>query len=235
MVKVLPMLTQSLLVAQSKRAKQIIKHFIQLSSIGADVNSISNYQKTKGNAENIILSEQSSKFKGSIIRPSVVFGPKDKFINKFATLVKLFNGRIPLACPQSLLQPIFVNDLVDAIVAIIENPQHKESIYELGGPEIKTLIEIVRYICEILNIKDRVIPLNYLFSSIQAGLLEFVPGKPLSRDNLRSLRRNSICSELPGLQDLGIKATTMNEIIPSYLLNRKYKDRFAHYRNNSGR
>ncbi len=212
-----------------------IKHFIQLSSIGADVNSISNYQKTKGNAENIILSEQSSHFKASIIRPSVVFGPKDKFINKFATLVKLFNGRIPLACPQSLLQPIFVNDLVDAIVAIIENPQHKESIYELGGPEIKTLIEIVRYICEILNIKDRVIPLNYLFSSIQAGLLEFVPGKPLSRDNLRSLRSNSICSELPGLQDLGIKATTMNEIIPSYLLNRKYKDRFAHYRNNSGR
>lgn len=212
-----------------------IKHFIQISSIGADIDSRSNYQQTKGNAENIVLSELSPNLKASIIRPSVVFGPNDKFINKFATLIKVFRGRIPLACPQSLLQPIFVNDLVDAIIAIVEYPQYKEPIYELGGPEIKTLIEIVRYICEVLNIKDRVIPLNYLFSSIQAGVLEFVPGKPFSRDNLRSLRNNSICSELPGLQDLGIKATAMNEIIPSYLSERKYKDRFAHYRNTSGR
>ena len=102
---------------------------------------------------------------------------------------------------------------MDAIIAVIECPRYKEPIYELGGPEIKSLVEIVRYICEILGIKDRVIPLNHLFSSIQAGLLEFVPGKPLSRDNLRSLRNNSICSELPGLQDLNIKATAMNEII----------------------
>ena len=212
-----------------------IKHFIQISSLGADIHSTSNYQKTKGSAENVILSELSSKLKASIIRPSVVFGPNDKFINKFATLIKVFNGLIPLACPQSLLQPIFVNDLVDAIIAIIEDPQHKEPIYEVGGPEIKPLIDIVRYICEVLDVKDRVIPLNSVFSSIQAGLLEFVPGKPLSRDNLRSLRNNSICSELPGLQDLGIKATAMNEIIPSYLSKSRYKDRFAHYRNTSGR
>ena len=212
-----------------------IRHFIQISSIGADIHSTSNYQKTKAHAENIVLSELSPYLKASIIRPSVVFGPNDKFINKFATLIKVFNGRIPLACPQSLLQPIFVNDLVDAIIAIIECPQHKEPIYELGGPEVKSLVEIVRYICEVLDIKDRIIPLNPLLSSIQAGLLEFVPGKPLSRDNLRSLRNNSICSELPGLQVLEIKATAMNEIIPSYLTKRRYKDRFAHYRNTSGR
>ena len=154
----------SLLVAQSKRAKQITSNILSNLALLALMSIRSRTtRKQKAMQKILYFRNKALSSKASIIRPSVVFGPKDKFINKFATLVKLFNGRIPLACPQSLLQPIFVNDLVDAIVAIIENPQHKESIYELGGPEIKTLIEIVRYICEILNIKDRVIPLNYLF------------------------------------------------------------------------
>ncbi len=212
-----------------------IGHFIQISAIGADIHAESNYQKTKGDAEKLILSKANPHVKASIIRPSVIFGPNDKFINKFANLIKIFNGLIPLACPNTLLQPIFVNDIVEAIIAIVEDPQHNDPIYELGGPEVISLIDIVRYICQTLEIKDRVIPLNNMFSTIQASLLEFVPGKPFSKDNLRSLKNDSVCSKHPGLTELGIKPTTMNEIVPKYLSSNTYKDRFAHYRNTSGR
>ena len=219
---------------QTCRTNQI-NHFIQISAIGADLNAESNYQKTKGDAEKLILSKSSPNLRTSIIRPSVIFGPNDKFINKFATLLKIFNGVMPLACPNSLLQPVFVNDLVEAIVAITEDSQYQDPIYEIGGPEVISLIEIVRYICQTLEIKARIIPLNNLLSSIQAGMLEFVPGKPFSRDNYRSLQNDSICSGFPGLKELGIQPTAMNEVVPKYLSSNTYKDRFAHYRNTSGR
>ena len=212
-----------------------IGHFIQISSIGADSNSKSNYQKTKGDAENLISSKLNMNQRASIIRPSVVFGPNDKFINKFASLIKIFKGRIPLACPNSLLQPIFVDDLVSAIIAVIEEPKYREPVYEVGGPDVLQLVDIIRYICNILEIKDRIIPLNSFFSSVQAEFLEHIPGKPFSRDNLRSLKNNSVCNKLPGLRDLGVKPTAMNEVVPKYLSNKTYKDRFAHYRNSSGR
>ena len=212
-----------------------IGHLVQISALGADALSDSYYLSSKGQAERLVQSERSPKLSTSVIRPSVIFGPNDGFTNRFARLLKLTRGLLPLACPQSRLQPVYVGDVSRAIIALIENETYFGKSYDVGGPEIFTLKEIVEYIGEVTDSNVRIIPLNNLFSVIQAQMLEFMPGKPFSKDNLRALKKDSVCESSNALFRLGVCATSVNQILPSYLGGSSIRKRYSQYRNLAGR
>jgi len=212
-----------------------ISHLLQVSSLGADPSSESFYQSSKGHAEKLLKSEESPKFRTSIVQPSVIFGPNDKFTNRFAKLLSITRGILPLACPKSKLQPVYVGDVAQAVINIIENDSLAGQVYELGGPEIYSLKEIVEYIGEVSGINTRIIPLNNLLSALQAQTLEFFPGKPFSKDNLRALKKDSVCKRVDSLDTLRIRPTRMSEILPSYLGEKNIKGRYSEYRNLAGR
>ncbi len=212
-----------------------IPHLLQVSSLGADPSSECFYQSSKGHAEKLLKSEQSPKLRTSIVQPSVIFGPNDKFTNRFAKLLNITRGVLPLACPKSKLQPVYVGDVAQAIINIIENDSPAGQVYELGGPEIYSLKEIVEYIGEVSGINTRIIPLNSLLSALQAQTLEFFPGKPFSKDNLRALQKDSVCKGVSALETMGIQPARMSEILPSYLGEKNIKGRYSEYRNLAGR
>ena len=212
-----------------------IGHLVQISALGADTLSDSYYLSSKGQAEKLIQAEKSPKFSTSVIRPSVIFGPNDDFTNRFARLLKLARGLLPLACPHSRLQPIYVGDVSKAIIALIENESYSGKSYDVGGPDIFTLRQIVEYISEIIGCNARIVPLNNLFSFFQAQILEFVPGKPFSKDNLRTLKNDSVCELSNALGQLRVNATSMNHVLPSYLGGNSIRTRYSQYRNLAGR
>ena len=212
-----------------------IGHLIQISALGANTLSDSYYMSSKGQAEKLLQAEKSPKLSTSIMRPSVIFGPNDDFTNRFARLLRFARGFLPLACPNSKLQPVYVGDVSKAIIALIENESYSGQSYDIGGPDVFTLRQIVQYIGEIIGCNARIVPLNNLFSIIQAQILEFVPGKPFSKDNLRALKTDSVCELSDGLRQLRVSTTSMNQVLPSYLGGNSIRKRYSKYRNLAGR
>jgi NADH dehydrogenase len=154
-------------------------------------------------------------------RPSVIFGPDDSFINRFAALLRL-PGPLPLACPDARFAPVFVGDVAQALVSALHDPQTFGRRYELCGPEQWTLAEIVAYIARNLGLSKRIWRLPDWAARLQAGLLQFAPGKPFTPDNYRSLQVPSICSG-NALEALGVEPTPMDAIVPGYLAPRARK------------
>ncbi len=202
-----------------------IDHIVQVSSLGADIYSDSFYLASKGKAEELLKAEKNPKIKLTIIRPSVVFGPEDNFTNNFSLLLKYSRGFMPLPCPDAKLQPVYVNDLAKGISNVIENKALADETYEIGGADIFTLTEIIKYIATVIGVPNRIIPLNDVFSKLQANFMEYIPGKPFSKDNFRSLAKGSVCSSDKNLRSLGVKPVPMNQVLPQYLTSRSVRDR----------
>ena len=204
-----------------------ISNFVQISALNADVNGSSFYLKSKGLAEDFLKTtfNKSSRLPTafpnsiSIIKPSVIFGAKDAFTNKFALLIKYIPLFFPLAKGDVKFQPVYVGDLTALIFKCIEKPDQGVSTIHVGGPEIYTLKEILSLIADIMGQKTKVIPLSNFLSCLQANFLEYVPGKPFSRDNLRSLSKDSIClsSATTTGERVEIQSTSMKNILPTYL------------------
>ena len=190
-----------------------IKRFIQLSALNAGTGD-SHYLRSKGDAE---LRLRQSSLQWTILRPSVVFGSDDKFLNRFAFLLTLGRGFMPLACPNARLQPVFVGDVAAALTQVLLDPLGTgKQVYELAGPQVYSLAELVRYTRDQLQLPGPVIGLPPSLSSLQAALLQWIPGKPFSPDNFRSLQFDSV-SDSGDLQRLGITATALEAIAPTYL------------------
>ena len=136
----------------------------------------------------------------------------------------------PLAAGATRFQPVYVNDVAEAMVTILRDPAAAGQRYELGGPDILSLAEIVRYLAAVLERRVRVLPLGPGLSSLQANLLEYVPGKPFSRDNLRSMEEDSVCGGARGLAELGITPTPMRVVVPGYLGGDTARGRYYDYR-----
>jgi NADH dehydrogenase len=146
----------------------------------------------------------------------VIFGPDDSFINRFAALLR----RVPLLpVPQlgARFAPVYVEDVAAAIVKALEDSSTHNQTYELCGPDIYTLGEVLQFILRQLGIRRWVLPMPLLLARVQAWVADYlIPGKPFSLDNLRSLSVASVCSE-NGFAALGIDPTPMHAIVPSYL------------------
>jgi len=170
----------------------------------------------------------------TVFRPSVIFGMKDSFVNKFSTLLKVPCYLFFLPVPNARFAPVFVDDVVEGIARSIDAPKTFKQTYSCCGPKIYSMRELIRLIADTLGLKRKIIGLNPFFSKLAANFLGIMPGKPFSKDNYLSLQINSIC-EKNGLERLGISPVSMESVIPSYLQKRDTNLEFDKFRRNAGR
>jgi NADH dehydrogenase len=192
-----------------------VTRFLQMSSLGASKTAPSYYLRSKGEAELLIASDAGS-VDWTIFKPSVIFGPGDSFLNRFAALLGALPFVFPLAKPNALMQPVFVDDVVAAFVHCLHGGACSRQKYELGGPQRYTLREIVAFVAKITRRRRLIIGLPDFLARLQALVMDFVPGRPFSSDNYRSLTVDSVCSE-DGFARLGIKPQSMTGAARLYL------------------
>ncbi|MEL6868812.1 MAG: complex I NDUFA9 subunit family protein [Pseudomonadota bacterium] len=195
--------------------EQGVPRLLQMSALKANTKAPSDYLKSKGLAEAALHATPTSSLAWTIFQPSVIFGPGDSFMNRFASLLKLAPF-MPLAKPNARFAPVYVCDVVAAFMRALSDTATIGQSYELCGPRVYSLRELVRFVSEQLGLKRWIIGLPDPIAKLQARIFDFVPGKPLSTDNLRSLSVHSICDE-NGLAELGIKPTSIEAIVPGYL------------------
>ncbi|MCU7873754.1 MAG: complex I NDUFA9 subunit family protein [Candidatus Thiodiazotropha sp. (ex Lucinoma borealis)] len=203
---------------------------LHMSALNADAGKgLSKYLRSKGEGENRAHTYGSTALDVTSFRPSVIFGPGDSFFNRFASLLRLSPFIFPLASPQSRFAPVFVDDVTEAFVVAMKNPETVGNHYELCGPQSYSLSALVKYTADTLGIKRWIIPLNDGLSRLQAHLLGHVPGRPFTLDNFLSMQSDSICQQ-NGFSELGIQPQAIESHVPLYLMNRGYRGRFDHYR-----
>jgi NADH dehydrogenase len=193
-----------------------VRRYLHMSALNANASSgSSHYLRSKGAGENHAHTHGKPSLAVTSFRPSVIFGADDSFINRFKQLMQI-PGPLPLACADARFAPVYIGDVVAAFANALEDPKTFGQSYELCGPETYTLREIIAYIAHLQGRSKWVLPLGDRLSRWQARLLEFVPGKPFTRDNYLSLQTPSICKQ-NGLAALGIQATPMDAIVPDYI------------------
>ena len=192
-----------------------IRRLLQMSAAGADPDrGPSRYLRSKGEAEGHIRAAGHLDF--TIFRPSVIFGPRDSLTNRFAALLRLGGGFLPLARAQARFAPVDVADVAEAFVRTLEDSGSFGGTYELCGPEILTLEQIVRMTSAVAQLPCHILRLPDALGRLQAAILGLLPGKPLTLDNFRSLAVDCVCTE-NGLARLGISPRHMIAALPYYL------------------
>jgi uncharacterized protein YbjT (DUF2867 family) len=193
-----------------------VNRLLHMSALHASPHAPSHYLRTKAMGEEAVHRAEGTDFHVTSFRPSVIFGPGDGFLNRFASLLRLTPGVFPLACPQARFQPVYAEDVVRAFVESLDNHKTFGQRYDLCGPKVYSLREIVEYVARLIGKRVCLIGLNDALSYLQAAALEFAPGKPFSLDNYRSLKVDSVCDK--GFPDVfGITPSSLEEIAPSYL------------------
>lgn len=187
-------------------------HYLHMSALNANVQGPSEYLKSKGRGEAAALAGGQQGLHVSSLQPSVVFGPGDGFFNRFAGLLK-FSPMIPLACPNARFAPVYVGDVVEAFMRTLTRSDTAGHCYELCGPKIYTLKELVEYTAELIGRKRLVIGLPDGMSRLQAKVFERLPGQPFTTDNYLSMQVDSVCRH-NGLADLGITPQAAETILP---------------------
>ena len=191
---------------------QGVPRLLHMSALHADVNTgTSLYLRTKGEGENALHTFSTERLVVTSFRPSVIFGPGDSFLNRFAGLLKTLPLAFPLACPNSRFAPVFVGDVADRFVQALDDKSTYGQRYDLCGPEEYTLKELVEYTAHLLELNRRVIGLPDWMSKTQANVLEWFPGKPFSIDNYKSLQIDSICKHNQH------EPTSLEMVAPTYL------------------
>lgn len=192
-----------------------VKRLIHVSALGVGDNAPSLYLRSKAAGEKVLA---SAGLDLTMLRPSVIFGAHDKLLNLFATL-QAFAPLVPLAGADSRYQPVWVEDVATAIVRCLDDDGTIGKTYECAGPDVLTLRELVRSAGRWAGHQRPVIGLPGGIATLQAILMELLPGEPLiSRDNLASMRVPNVASgTLPGLDALGIRASALSAVAPQYL------------------
>ncbi|MFO1408059.1 MAG: complex I NDUFA9 subunit family protein [Steroidobacteraceae bacterium] len=194
-----------------------VRRYLHMSGLNADATrGPSHYLRSKGEAEDHLRRECAAGNPDVVIfRPSVVFGPEDAFVNTFASMLR-FVPVLPLACADARFAPVYVGDVVEAFVRALDRRDVSGRAYDLCGPEVVTLGEIVRRAAAALGLRRLVVPLPRAVARAQAALMDWVPGKPFSTDNFLSATVDSV-SDRNGLVELGIDPTPMRGTVERYL------------------
>lgn len=191
---------------------------VHLSAIGADPASPSRYATSKAAGEQAVRAAFPA---ATILRPSLVFGPEDNLFNRFAAMAQLL-WVMPVICGATRFQPVYVGDVADAALAGLSRPETAGMIYELGGPRVVSMRELLAYVLHQTERRRPLLPVPLGLARLQAAVLEHLPGKLLTRDQLRMLARDNLpASGMPGLAALGIMPTPMELVVPAYL--RRYR------------
>ena len=218
----------------SKACQQAgVKRLVHVSALGVQPEAPSNYLRSKTAGEAVL---QASGLDVTILRPSVIFGEHDHFINLFAQLQAVFPV-MPLAGSDAKFQPVWVEDVASAINACLLDPSTIGQTIECAGPQVFTLGELVRLAGQWAGHARPVLPLPMFMGQLQALAMELLPGEPLmSRDNLASMKTPNVASgKLPDLARLGIQATAIGQVMPEVLTHRLGPARLDPWRARAGR
>jgi NADH dehydrogenase len=211
-----------------------VPRYLHMSALGADRDGPSMYQRSK--AEGEVMARSHPEVAATIFRPSVVFGPEDKFLNVFARLQRRLPV-VPLACADAMFQPVYVGDVAAAFTRALGNPKTRHLVFHLGGPQIYSLAELVRLAGRYSGHERPIVELPRWAGHLQALLFELMPGNPImSRDNLDSMKVDNVID--PAIQaltadTLGIKLTPLEAVAPHYLS--PQSDQLDHFRERAGR
>jgi NADH dehydrogenase len=219
-------------VLQAARSAGVTR-LLQVSALKAAVDAPSYYLRSKGEAEQLIR-ESNFALDWTIFQPSVMFGPGDSFLNRFAGLLAAIPWAFPLAKPNARFQPVLVDDVIEAVIRCLHGGASSRQTYELGGPQVYSLREIVELVAKLTGRRRWIMGLPDPVARMQALLMDFVPGRPFSSDNYRSLTIDSVCTE-DGLAKLGIKPQSMPASARQYLGAHEDNARLSHNRASAGR
>lgn len=174
----------------------------------------SRYLRSKGEGENIV--HTTAELAVTSFRPAVIFGPGDSFFNRFACLLRVAPGVLPLACPDARFAPVYVGDVVTAMTRAIDDRRTFGEHYDLCGPRQYTLRELVEYTAGLIGRRRAIIGLPAGLSALQARVTGLLPGKPLTYDNYLSMQVASVCgAPFPAI--FGVRPETIEMIVPRYL------------------
>ncbi|MDB5679288.1 complex I NDUFA9 subunit family protein [Sphingomonas bacterium] len=198
--------------------------FVDISTIGADPESPSKYYATKGAGETAARAAFPA---ATILRPSVVFGPEDKFINRFAAMVAGLPV-VPVLKPGARFQPVHVVDVAKAVARVLADPAaHAGKTYELAGPEVVTMGELVRWLATSIGRSPEVVELPDVAGNA-LSMVGFLPGAPIKRDQWKMMQTDNVATgTLPGLSALGIVPTPMEAVAASWLVRYRKAGRFG--------
>jgi NADH dehydrogenase len=196
-----------------------VETLTHISAIGADIESDSDYQRTKAEGEAGVLRHFPS---AMILRPSIVFGPEDEFFNRFASMSTM-GPVLPVIGADTKFQPVYVDDVAQAAVHGVNGLA--QGTYELGGPDVQSFRELMGDMLGIIRRRRLVVNVPFFAANIMAtafAVVSFCTGGliagPVTRDQVRNLRNDNVVAEdAKGLSDLGIKPTALEAILPSYL------------------
>ena len=206
--------------AVAKAAAAIGARVVHVSAIGADANSLSRYGRAKAVGETAVLAAVPS---ATILRPSVVFGPEDQFTNRFAALARMSPVLPLIGGGLTRLQPVYVGDVATAVADAVDGKTRAGAIYELGGPEVLSLREIIEIILATIERRRLLVSLPFGLAKLQALLLQFAPGAlKLTPDQVALLHTDNVVSDAARaagltLEGLGISADSLEAIVPQYL------------------
>jgi NADH dehydrogenase len=205
-----------------------IRRLLHMSALNADPSGGSAYLRSKGEAEKIV---RESDLDWTIFRPSVIFGREDRFLNLFAKLQSLLPA-IFLASPKARFQPVYVEDVAAAFVESLARLDSFGQTFELAGPKAYTLRELVEYVGRVTGHRRPIVGLGPTLSYLQAYAMELAPGKLMTRDNVKSMKVDSVSeSALP----FGITPTALEAVAPTWLAQRTPRDRYNLFRDRAQR
>lgn len=201
----------------------------QMSAIGADPNSASAYARSKAAGEAAVLEARPG---AVILRPSIVFGPGDQFFNRFAEMAR-FSPILPLlGGGRTQFQPIYVDDLAEAVADTVDNKVEHGRIYELGGPEVLTFRQMMEEMLRIIQRKRRFVSIPFATAEQMARIMRYVPNAPLTFDQVKQLQVDNVVSEAAKsegrtLKAFGIRAHSIDAILPTYLIRFRPQGQFT--------
>jgi uncharacterized protein YbjT (DUF2867 family) len=203
----------------ARAAAQEGARLIHVSAIGANERSWSRYARTKGLGERAALAAVPS---ATIFRPSIIFGPEDQFFNRFAELACISPALPLIGGGKTKFQPVFAGDVAEAIAKAVAGETKPGTIYELGGPEIFSFRQVMEFVLATIERRRLLLSIPFWLARLQSLFLQFLPGAPLTPDQVTMLKRDNVVSQAAKddgrtLEGLGIMARSVPVIVPTYL------------------
>jgi uncharacterized protein YbjT (DUF2867 family) len=203
-----------------------VRTLVHLSGIGADTNSDSKYARARARGDAAV---RAAFPEATILMPSVIFGAEDRFFNTFGMIARL-SPVLPLFGIERIdrfpfidggttrMQPVYVGDVADAVIAALDRPKARGVNYELGGPEVMSFREAIELTCRVIERKRLLVPIPFWWARIWAFFFRLLPNPPITGDQLRLLEQDNVVgAKAKTLADLGIRATSAEAIVPAYL------------------
>jgi NADH dehydrogenase len=203
----------------ARAAQAVAAPLVHVSAIGADEKSSSRYACAKAEGERLALAAHENTV---IVRPSIVFGPEDDFFNRFAALARMSPALPLVGGGLTRMQPVFAGNVAEAIARAVDGDVRPGLVYELGGPEVRTFKELMKFVLDTAQRRRLLVPMPFALMKLQATVLQFLPKPPITPDQVELLKRDNVVSDdakrdRRTLEGIGIVPESIDAIVPTYL------------------